>query len=556
MNPIDAYALEVIAGRVPAGKYHRLACVRHMTDRGREQTPGFPYRFDAARAKRFVDFAQKLKHYKGEWAGTPIMLQPYQVFRLGCIFGWIHAETGLRRFRQAYNEIPRKNGKTLEAAIVLLYLTFFDGEQGAEGYTIATKRDQAKLVFNDAKKLVESSGLKTRITVRVANLHRDESSSKAEPLGADHDSTDGLNPHVYVVDEMHAYKDRGLIDVMETATGARRNPLGFKITTAGDNHISPCGDEHDYACKILDGTLVDENYFAFIASADPTDDWTDERTWQKANPNWNVSIKPDDLRALCTKAKGIPSAAATFKQKRLNLWVNATAPCLSVDGWRKGQSSWSLEEMRGEPCYVGIDLSTKIDLCAASAVFPPRPGRQVWRVYQRIWTPKDTLLERAHADRAPYPVWVDQGWLEAPDGTSIDHGVVRQFLTELRGLVDIEQIGFDPWHAGTLIHDLVKIDGFDERQVLEVPQTFAGLANAEGTFKALVLAGDVDARGCPVTAWAVSNVVEQVDGKGNIQFTKKKSRGRIDPVKSITNAMSLALRHVQRQASAQLSEWI
>ena len=543
MNSIDAYAQAVVDGQVPAGKYHRLACVRHLADRAREGTEGFPYRFDLATAERFFAFAEKLKHYKGEWAGSLVKLEPYQRFRLGSVFGWVHTQTGLRRFRTAYNEIPRKNGKTLEAAIVMLYATFFDREPGAEGYTIATKRDQAKLVFNDCKKLVTSSGLKSRIAVRVSNLHRDDTASKLEPLGADHDSTDGLNPQVVGVDEMHAYKDRGMLDVMETATGARRQPLIFQITTAGDDMVSPCGDQHDYACKILDKILVDETFFAFIASADDGDDWTVESTWRKANPNYGVSVKPDDLSALVAKAKGIPAAAAAFKQKRLNLWVNATAPCLSIDGWRKGQSDWTPESMAGETCYVGVDLASKIDLCALSLVFPPTASRSSWLLIQHIWTPEDTLKDRAHRDRAPYDVWVALGRLTTQSGTRVDHQVIRETLKAVRSLYRIALIGFDPWHADTLVDSLVREDGFQETQVIAVPQTYMGMSSACLRMQAEILAGHVDARGCPVTAWSVSNVVANQDGKANLMFAKGKSRGRIDPVIAATIGMALAIKN-------------
>jgi len=557
---VDTYARDVVAGRIPAGKYHKLACARHVRDRARERSPDFPWYFDGKAASRFFRFAEQLKHYKGEWAGQHIELQPHQLFRLGSIFGWLHHETKLRRFRTAYNELPRKNGKSLEAAVVMLYVAFFDKEPGAEGYCIATKRDQARLVFNDCKHLVRSSSLRARITIQVANLHRDETSSKLEPLGADHDSTDGLNPHAVSADELHAYKDRQLLDVMETATGARRQPLFFKITTAGDNPVSPGGDEHDYAGKILDGVLTDETYFAFIAHADDADDWLDERTWQKANPNWGISIKPDDMRALATKARGIPAAAATFKQKRLNLWVNAAAPCLSVDGWRKGQSLRAREAFEAalahEPCFVGIDLASKIDLCVLSLVFPPTTGRPQLCIVQRIWTPAETLRDRAHRDRAPYDIWSAQGWLTACDGTRIDHQLIRGALAECRTRYDIERIGFDPWHADTLIDQLVREDGFTAEQVLPVPQTYQGMSSACLRMQAEILAGNVDAGGCPVTAWAVSNVVDQHDGKGNLMFAKGRSRGRIDPVIAPTIAMSLWLRMPITHNDGVMAEWI
>jgi phage terminase large subunit-like protein len=565
-NPVDHYARQVVLGRIPAGKYHRLACARHEQDRAHEGSGQFPFRFiwearDAKGrllpcAKRFIDFAEKLKHYKGkQWAGRPITLSDCQIFRLGSIFGWRRADTGGRRFTTAYNELPRKQGKSLEAGIVALYVTFFEGEAGAEGYTIATKRDQAKIVFKDARRLILKSRAGSRVlgrlTLTAQSIYREDTDSKLEPLGSDSDSTDGLNPSLIIVDEFHAHKNRGLIDVMETATGAREDPLSFQITTAGDDPVSPCGDQHDYACKILDRVLVDDSteaFFAFIAHADVEDDWMTESTWKKANPHYGISVNPDDLRKLALKAKHMPSAAATFKQKRLNLWVNASAPCLSVDGWRKGQNltkqsaeAW-LAELEHESCWVGIDLASKIDLCAMSFIFPPTAGRPSWRVIQHLWTPEETLKERAHKDRAPYDVWVDQGWLKTTPGTRIDHEVIRQTLVESRTRYTIETIGFDPWHADKLIDEMKTDDGFAEEQLLAVPQTYAGMSSACLRLQADILAGLVDARGCPVTAWSVSNTVDQRDGKDNLMFVKKKSRGRIDPVVSMAIGLALWLR--------------
>lgn len=550
MNAVDRYAEDVVAGRVPAGKYHRAACLRHLHDRTRQGTPDFPFTFEVGHGERIERFFSRLKHYKGEWAGQPIVLQPWQQFIEWSIAGWRHRQTGLRRFRMAYVEVPRKNGKTLLGGGNADYFVFFDGEPGAEGYCAATKKDQAKIAFNDAKQLVKSSGLKDRIRIQVANLHRDDLQQKLEPLGADEDSTDGLNVHFALVDEFHAHKTRGLVDVLETAMGARRQPLMLKITTAGDDPVSPCGEEHDYACKVLDGVLHDDGYFAFIAHADAEDDWLDERTWAKANPGYGVSVKPDDMRALATKAKGMPSAAATFKQKRLNLWVNASAPWLSIDGWRKGQRPWAAtfevagvlapRDLEHEPCYVGIDLASKLDLCALDAVFPPTVGRAHWVVLRWVWTPEDTLLERARRDRAPYDQWVQQGHLLTSPGTAVDHRKIRPVLKAIREHFDLERVGFDPWHAGTLIKDLHDEDGFTDEQLIEVPQTYAGMSMGALKFEAAVLAGDVDAGGCPLMAWCASNAVVQRDGKDNVYPVKKKSRGRIDPIMAAIIGVNLA----------------
>lgn len=549
MNPVDDYARSVVDGDVSAGKYHRLSCQRHLRDRAREATPDFPYRFDLDKAEWLWKFAELLSHYKGKWAGQRIRLEAHQRFRLGSKVGWVHVATGLRRFRNSYEEIPRKNGKSLEAAVFTLYLTFFDGEGGAEGYCLGSKRDQALIVFRDIKKLVESSGLKHRLVVQVGNLHHEGSASKLEPLSSDHNSMDGLNPHVVNMDEMHAYKDRGLIDVMETGTGAREQPFINKITTAGDDPVSPCGDEHDYACKILDGVLVDESYFCFLAHADPDDDWTLPATARKANPNYGVSVNPDDLAGKVLKAISIPSAAASYKQKHLNLWVNSDQPWLSLDGWQKGQhTDWTADDLLHESCYVGIDLASKIDLCPMVFVFPPTVGRSSWRLLRWIWTPADTLIERARRDRAPYDVWRDQGHLLTTPGTRVDHQIIREVLKAQRERYDIETIGFDPWHADTLIEQLVNEDGFKAEQVLEVAQTYAGMGSASKRFEADVLAGDVDAQGDPVMRWCVSNAVAQRDGKDNIYPVKKKSRGRIDPVMATLIGMALYLKQPQARA--------
>lgn len=536
LNAIDTYARDVARKRLLAGKYHRLACERHLRDRAHEATKEFPYWFDLARAERFFRFAQKLRHYKGEWAGQFVLLQPHQLFRLGSLLAWVHITSGFRRFRVAYNEIPRKNGKSLEAAIIALYLTFFDGEGGAEGYCVATKRDQARIVFTDCKKLVASSGLRSRISALVANLHRDDTASKLEPLGADKDSTDGLNPQLVVIDEAHALKNRGMIDVMETATGARRQPVIFWITTAGDDLVSPCGDQHDYACKILDGVIDDETFFAFIAHADPEDDWRIERTWRKANPNYGISVKPDDIRALVQKAIHIESAAAALKQKRLNLWVNSTAPWLSIDGWRKGQSHWSPESMRGEVCWIGVDLSSKIDLTAVVIVFPPTATRTSWRIICYGLSPAETLTERGRRDRAPYDVWVNRGYLRTNPGNRIDQDQVRDIVTDAAALYAVQGVGIDPWNAGNLVKDL-EATGL---LVVEVPQNVSQLSETAKQFEADVLDGLIDAGGNELMAWCVSNVVAPPDDKGNLFPSKRRSRGRIDPVMAALNARKVA----------------
>jgi phage terminase large subunit-like protein len=527
---LDTYAQTVATGLIPVGKYHRLACARHLRDRAREGTAAFPFCFVPEKAERFFRFAHKLRHYKAEWAGQFIVLQPHQRFRLGSLFAWVHVETGLRRFRVSYNELPRKNGKSLEAALVALYLTFFDHEPGAEGYCIATKRDQAKIVFNDCKRLVRASGLRSRIAVLMANLHREATASKLEPLGADRDSTDGLNPSLVILDEAHAMKHRGMIDVMETATGSRLQPVINWITTAGNNPVSPCGDQHDYACKVLEGILVDETLFAFIAHADPEDDWTLESTWRKANPNYGVSVKPDDIRALAQKAAHITSAQNAFKQKRLNIWVNTIQPWLSMDGWARGQCAAApaarLEQRLGRKCAIGIDMSSKIDLTAVVAMFPPEVEGGTWALLAWCLTPLATLADRARRDRAPYDQWVTDGYLHTNPGNRIDQRRVIEVVEDWLDAFDVQGIGIDPWNAGNLVTEL----GEFGVPVVEVPQTIPQMSAPSKEFEADVLDGLIDAGADPLVQWCASNAVAPGDNKGNIFPAKKQSRGRIDPI--------------------------
>lgn len=538
MHPIDQYAADVVNGHVIAGTFHRLACERHNRDRARAPCDEFPYRFVPELADRFYRFAAQLKHYKGEWAGSLIKLEPHQKFRLGSMFAWVHRDTGLRRFRVAYHEIPRKNGKSLEAAIVALYVTFFDGEAGAEGYCIATKRDQARIVFNDCKRLVQANpALRARITCLTANLNREDTASKLEPLGADRDSTDGLNPSIVTIDEAHAMKNRGLIDVMETATGARRQPLINWITTAGNDPVSPCGDQHDYACRILNRAHTDETFFAFIAHAEPGADPWDVETWRMANPNYGVSVKPEDLANLARKARTMPAAANAFKQKRLNLWVNTLAPWLSMEGWHAGQSRWTLDDVAGEPCYLGIDLSSKIDLTAIALVFPPNETRRRWRLAAWCLSPADTLDERAHRDRAPYRQWVEAGYLNTCPGNRIDQDAVRELVRDACERFEVRQVGIDPYNAGNLVQLL---EGEDGLTVIEIPQSMLQMSGPAKDFEADVLDGLIDAGENPLIAWCVSNVVVMRDGKDNIYPVKKRSRGRIDPVIAALLARKLA----------------
>lgn len=557
IDPVTAYARAVVDGAIPAGKYHRLACQRHLNDLERQNTAGFPYVFSWPHADQFLRFARLMKHYKGPLAGQFFEPTDVQVFRLGSLFGWRQVDTGLRRFTVSYNDLPRKHGKSFEGAIVLTYCTFFEGEHGAEGYCIATKEKQAKdIVFANVKQLVSKSGLAKRLQVNASNVNDPKTVSKAEPLGSDSKTTDGLSPHVVIVDELHAMTTRDLVDVMESATGARLNPLFFFITTHGDEIVSVWGDYLTYAQQILDGVLEDDpstlTFFAFIAHADVGDDPFAESTWIKANPHWGGSVQIADFRQQAAKAQRMPSAAAEFKQKKLNMLPEESSQWLDMVSWRQGQSHTplTLEQFAGRSCWLGLDLSSSIDLTALIAVFPPAPGNTKFSLLRWVWTPIETLKDRAHRDRAPYLVWVEKGYLIAQPGKSISHAPIREQIKEIAKVVHIEKIAYDKWHAHELIKDLQNHDGFSETQLVEIPQTYQGLSAASLRLEAEVLESRVDTGDCPVMRWTFSNAVVQRDGKDNIQPIKKRSRGRIDPVVASVTALSAFLREPVKPVAA------
>ena len=354
----------------------RLACERHLEDLGSGASRGL--RFDVQAAQHAIDFFGFLRHSKGEWAGQTFALAPWQAFVVGSLFGWQRAD-GLRRFRTAYCAVPRKNGKSTLSAGIALYLLVADGEQGAEIYSAATTRDQARIVFDEAKRMVGSSpALKRRVQVLINNLNVEASASRFMPLSSDASSMDGLNVHGAIIDELHAHKTRHVVDVLETATGARRQPLLFEITTAGYDRHSICFEHHDYAIKLLEGVLQDDSWFAFIAAADENDDWTDPEVWRKANPSFGLSVKADDLARKAEKAIALPGAQNAFRRMHLNEWTEQAERWIDLAAWDACAGPVDLEALRGRTCFGGLDLSTTTDVTALAWVFPPEGDDGLW----------------------------------------------------------------------------------------------------------------------------------------------------------------------------------
>lgn len=517
--------------------YARQVCERHLRDLARVGQPNFAYWFDVQEVLDRIAFFRLAKHFKGEWAGQPFALDPWQAFIIGSLFGWKRTIDNTRRFRMAYVEIPRGNGKSTLAAGVGINLAFFDGEPGADVYCAATKRDQALIVFDACKQMVtRSSRLAAIITCLKQNMHDPRTLSKLEPLGADADTMDGLRVHGAIIDEFHAHKTRALVDVLDSATGTRRQPLLFKITTAGFDRHSVCWQDHHYTTGVLTGLFQDETWFGFITTIDEKDDPWDERTWRKANPNLGVSVKLDDLRRKAEVAQRIPAAQTEFLRKHLNVWTTQAERWLDLDVWDACNAPVQLEDLAGRRCYVGIDLASTRDLTAVALFFPLDDGEFAAAVF--FWVPADTVDQRVKRDRVPYDLWIEQGLIEVTEGNVTDYDIIRERLRGLAEQFQIVKIGYDRWNATQLATQLTN-DGAD---VTPIGQGFSSLTAATKELERIVLGKVLRHGGHAVLRWNAANVAVEQDGAGNIKPSKKKSTERIDGISALVNAIDCYIR--------------
>lgn len=517
-----------------ACRWVKLACARHLRDLQEGHARGLWWDADVVEDVRL--FFSGLRHSKGEWAGRPIALEPWQFFVFGSSLAWKRAD-GTRRFRIAYVEVPRANGKSTIAAGLGLYLAFFDDEPGAEVYAAATKRDQAKIVWAEAKRMVlRAPRLRERITPLVANLSDQATASKFEPLGADADNLDGLRIHGAIVDELHAHKTRAMWDVLETAIGARRQPLIFAITTAGSNRAGVCYEQRLYVTKLLEGLLEDDTVFGVIYTIDEGDDWTTPASWAKANPNLGVSVKIEDLAARCKKAQAQPSAQPAFLTKHLDVWVNADNPWLAAETWASGARS-TPPDLAGARCWLGLDLATKVDIAARADLFQLRGGTYYARF--RFYLPAESVHASGHAETAHYEGWARAGHVVLTEGPSTDLERIQDEVLAEAGALAPLAVGFDPWQAQQLANHLLA----EGVPMVEIRPSVQNFSEPMKSVEQLLLQGKLAHDGNPAMAWMVSNVVCHTDAKDNIYPRKAHPALKIDGVVALLSAMSRALLH-------------
>lgn len=520
------YARSVVAGDIPACKWVRLACQRQLDDLDRAESDDWPWVFDPARAERPCAFIELLPHIKGKWAkeGRLLTLEPWQCFIITTVYGWVHRETRLRRFLEAYEEEPRKNGKSAKGSGLLLYMLTADGEHGAECYTAATTKDQARIVFDDAKAMAQRSpGLSTHLGLAILqhSLTVAAKASKAAPLSAEGSTLDGLNVHFALLDELHAHKTRAVYDVIDTARGAREQSLLWTITTAGTDRSGICYERRTHVTKILEGVVRDDRVFGIIFTIDDGDDYFDPKTWAKANPNWGVSVLPDEMAAQARKAEAMPSALSNFLTKRLNVWVSGESPWMDMRAWDKcgdpALRDW--RQFAGARAWIGLDLAQKRDFAALVVAFEHDGA---WHVCTRLYLNELAIQESGNAHLTG---WARQGYVQVTDGDLTDFDVVADDLRELCRTFDVQEIAFDPalsmYFAGKLIEEGLPLVEIAQRALFFTPP----LIQVENLVHEKKLRHDAN----PVMAWMVSNLVVKVSKFNELRTpTKERPENKID----------------------------
>lgn len=537
-DPVSSYAFDVCTGKVVACRYIKLACERHFHDLQHGRKRGIQFVPETARFTLGF-FERYLRHSKGEWGGKPVTLEPWQEFTIGSAYGW-YRKDGTRRFRTAYQEVARKNGKSSIASGVGLFALIADHEPGAEVYAVATKKDQARIVFGEAARMVRASpDLLRRVGVFKSNLSVDQTGSKFEPLSSEERTLDGLNPHLVLIDELHKHKSRAILDVLDTAVGSRRQAMMWIITTSGDdNPESVYAQENAYAIQVLEGTAKDDSYFAMIFTLDKDDAWQDPKVWVKANPNLHVSVKMDDLKRQALKASRSPAALVAFKRLRLNIRTSDATRAINMELWRQNTNgAFDPASLNGRPFYGGLDLSSKVDLSAFVKLFPPQGDETRWRIVSRFWMPSDTVEEKSERDRVQYRRWIDEGLIEVTGGNIIDHNEIRECVLEDCRQFEAMSIAYDPWNAAQLAVNLA--DG--GAPMIEFIQGLRSFTAPTKELEAMLLAQRLDHGGNDVLEWMAANLHVQVDKNENRMPTKRHSIGRIDGMVSLIMAIGRSM---------------
>lgn len=487
--------------------------------------------FDEATAEKAIGFIESCcKHCVGELSGSYIKLEKWQKAVVANLFGW-KRKNGTRRYRHCLIMVPRKNGKSFLGACLALYLLLCDGEPGAEIYSAAGTRDQAKTLFDMAATMVQTEpALAKRVKSFKYHLEGPEN-SKYKVVSSEGKTNHGTNPHAVLFDEVWNQPNRELYESLVTGRAARRQPLFISISTAGYDKNTLGGELYNHACNVRDNQVDDPYLLPVIYEALDTDDWQSEKTWKKANPNYGVSVSCDYIKEECIRAANMPVYENTFKHFNLNMWTAQEVRWLSLDKWDICNKHVNLETLKGEVCYGGLDLSSKQDLTAFVLFFPKH---HLCLPY--YWVPADRIEERCKRDKVFYDVWAKQGHIYTIPGPVIEYGYVVDKIKQLSTQYTIKDIGFDRWEAAHVVNELnnARID------VVAFGQGYRDMSAPTKELERLVLKQQLNHLGHPVLRWNMGNVAAETDPAGNIKLSKSKSFEKIDGVIALVMAIGRA----------------
>ena len=520
LHPAETYAQQVRTGNILTCEFVQLAVDRYYRDMDNALDKG--WYFDRKAAQRAISFIERLKHTKGQWAGLRFKLEPWQQFIIWNIFGWKMAN-GTRRFRYAYVEIARKNGKTALSAGIGLYMLFADGESRPEVYSAATVKDQARICFSDAVEIVKATDLKNYLTPYRNSIVYELKGGMMKPLSSDYGTHDGLNPSCGIIDEFHAHKDSGMFDVIKSAFGARKQPLMFIITTAGFNKAGACYAYRDNVIKILRGINEDDTLFGIIYTMDANEEWDNPQMWIKSNPNLGVSLFPNYLEDQVNDAKNRPEAVRNVMTKNVNLWVDAEKTWILDDAWMKCVGTTEIEDLRGCECWGGLDLSNVSDITAFVLIFHENDKFQLLPFF---WIPEEKMLEKIRKENINYDLWVKAGFVKVTSGNVLDYEFVKADILQIVEIYDLQSSAYDRWNSSQTIIDLQN----EGMECNPFGQGYGSMSAPSKEFEKLVLSEKIEHFGNPVLRWMLSSTLIKTDPAGNIKPDKEKSVQKIDGI--------------------------
>lgn len=533
----NKYARDIVAGKIPANKWVKLACQRHLNELEKQKSRDFDYRFDPAAAEKVCRFVELMPHTKGTWAarGERLVMSPWQVFLTICIFGWKKKVDGFRRFRRALLLVPRKNGKSAWAAAIGNYMLAADGENGAEVYSGATTEKQAWEVFRPAKIMAQRTPEFREhfgVQVNAKSIFVLGNESRFEPVIGK--PGDGASPSLAIVDEYHEHDTDDLMATMETGMGARDQPLALVITTAGSDISGPCYSLVLDARRMLDGIIEDDQLFALMYGLDVKgDDWTTPAALEKANPNIGISVSREFLLAQQRQAINNARHVSRFKTKHLNEWVNAKTAYFNVQRWMESEvKGLKLEDFKGQPCRIGMDLASKVDIAALELTF--RLDRCTCKAakdllakgfkyarFGRYYLPEATVEA---GENEHYQAWQKRGLLSQTDGEMIDYTVIRDDILGYRDDFQLEEVDYDPDQARMMVAEL-QAEGVPCVEITATMKNFSEpMKEMEGLVRERAIAHDGD----EIFAWMLGNVVTKENHRDQVYPRKERAENKID----------------------------